>query len=79
MILIHHSLSSESVFDFGPGCDGAEAIGQLARPWQHPPGVEPEMIERAVLEREASRTTAFANGAAIPHCRLPGLDALRRH
>ncbi len=30
-------------------------------------------IEQAVLTREKARTTAFANGAAIPHCRLPGL------
>lgn len=74
MILIQHSLSSESVLISDQVATAAEAIGQLARALATRLGVEPGMIERAVLEREASRTTAFANGAAIPHCRLPGLD-----
>jgi PTS system nitrogen regulatory IIA component len=36
--------------------------------------VDRETIEQAVITRERARTTAFTNGAAIPHCRLPELD-----
>ena len=35
--------------------------------------IDAGVLNRSVLERERARTTAFNNGAAIPHCRLPGL------
>lgn len=36
--------------------------------------IEEAALERAVFDRERARSTAFPNGAAIPHCRIPGLS-----
>ena len=36
-------------------------------------GSEARRIETGLLDRERVRSTAFTNGVAVPHCRLPGL------
>jgi mannitol/fructose-specific phosphotransferase system IIA component (Ntr-type) len=35
---------------------------------------DPAAIRRAVLDREASHTTALGNGVALPHATVPGID-----
>lgn len=35
----------------------------------------PEVIENALLERENLASTGMGSGVAIPHCRLPGINA----
>mgnify|MGYP001089985515 CR=1 FL=1 len=38
---------------------------------------DPDSARAAVLEREASHTTALGNGVALPHATLEGLDRCR--
>ena len=38
---------------------------------------DPDRIRNAVLEREASHTTAMGNGVALPHATVSGLDRAR--
>ncbi len=73
MILIQHSLSPETVQILDAASGMEEVIGSLASVMAARLQVPRPMVEEAVLAREASRTTAFAHGAAIPHCRLAGL------
>ena len=40
------------------------------------PGIEAERLLRVLLEREAQASTALGNGLAIPHARIPGLEAM---
>ncbi len=73
-MLVQQSLSPEMIeiadhVDTGPG-----VIGMLSAKLARRLNVDPRTIERAITDRERTRTTAFANGAAIPHCRLPGLS-----
>lgn len=73
MTLIHDSLSAEMILLLDHIKSTAEAISQLAAELAAYLDVDPQTIEKAVIDRETARTTAFANGAAIPHCRLPEL------
>ncbi|NIP79609.1 MAG: PTS transporter subunit EIIA, partial [Gemmatimonadetes bacterium] len=38
---------------------------------------DPDPVRKAVLEREASHTTALGNGVALPHATVGGLDRAR--
>ena len=38
---------------------------------------DPDRVRKAVLEREASHTTALGNGVALPHATVAGLDRAR--
>lgn len=38
---------------------------------------DPDQVRKAVLEREASHTTALGNGVALPHATVGGLDRAR--
>ncbi len=73
-MLVQQSLTPQTIAI----TDGAEnvstVIGEMAESLLALLKVNRATIERAMLERERVRSTAFANGAAIPHCRLPGLD-----
>ena len=35
---------------------------------------DPDVVEKALVEREASHTTSLGNGVALPHATVPGLD-----
>lgn len=35
--------------------------------------IKPELVEKALLERENLASTGLGSGVAIPHCRLPGI------
>ena len=74
MTLINNSLSAETILLVDHTESAAEVIAQLSEELAAHLGVDRGTIEQAILERESTRTTAFANGAAIPHCRLPGLN-----
>lgn len=72
-MLVKESLSPETI-EIVDAADNAEAIirtmsGKVATLLD----IERTVVEKAVLDRERARTTAFHNGAAIPHCRLPRL------
>jgi len=72
-VLVEESLSPETM-EIADGADSAaDVIARLCGRLGPLLGVERDTIEHAVLAREQARTTAFTNGAAIPHCRLPGL------
>ncbi|GMU20606.1 MAG: hypothetical protein AMXMBFR13_07030 [Phycisphaerae bacterium] len=73
-MLVTQSLSAETI-DIEERVENAtEVIARLAGRLAGRLGADAATIERAVLNRERARTTAFANGAAIPHCRLSGLS-----
>jgi len=74
MTLIHNSMSAETILLVDHAKNAADVIVQLSEVLATWLAVDPKTIEQAIRERESTRTTAFANGAAIPHCRLPGLD-----
>ena len=74
MTLINNSLSAETILLVDHAKNAADVIAQLSGELASYLDVDAQTIEHAILERESSRTTAFANGAAIPHCRLSGLD-----
>lgn len=72
-MLISQNLSPETI-ELGRRVDTAEdAIRLLSARLAPFLELDPAAIERAVFNRERARTTALPNGAAIPHCRLPGL------
>ncbi len=73
-MLITDSLSPEAIHITDRTESAAAAIRALSQSLANALGCEPETIERAIMNRERTRTTAFANGAAIPHCRLAGLN-----
>lgn len=73
MTLINNSLSTETILLLDHIKSAADAITQLSADLAAYLDMDPMTIEKAILERESTRTTAIANGAAIPHCRLPGL------
>ena len=69
-MLIEDSLSAETI-EIVETCENtAAAIARLSIKLSKTLGMDAAAIERAVLARETTHTTAFANGAAIPHCRL---------
>jgi PTS system nitrogen regulatory IIA component len=72
-VLIEDSLSPENVVMAETAKNSAEIIHQLADRIAARLGLDCNPIEEAVLTRERARTTAFTNGAAIPHCRLAEL------
>lgn len=73
-MLVQQSLSPETIEISETAAAGGEVISLLAGRLARRLNIDARTIERAVLDRERTRTTAFANGAAIPHCRLPGLS-----
>jgi nitrogen PTS system EIIA component len=73
-VLIRESLAPENV-EIVDGAETPEAvIRRLAEALAAKMRLDPAAIERAVMLREQARSTAFNNGAAIPHCRLPAID-----
>lgn len=40
------------------------------------PGIDPERVVGALLEREAILATGVGNGIAVPHGQIPGLETL---
>jgi PTS system nitrogen regulatory IIA component len=72
-VLVQTSLSSETIVIADSAENAARVIHDLAVRVAELLDLNASVIERAVLERERARTTAFANGAAVPHCRLSGL------
>jgi nitrogen PTS system EIIA component len=72
-VLIKESLSPETIIITGTAKSAAEVIQQLAEKLAEMLDVDRKTIEQAVTTREKARTTAFTNGAAIPHCRLAEL------
>ncbi len=54
-----------------------DALAQLARHVaDSAPGVNGAALLRTLKDREAQATTAFGDGVAIPHARLPGLAGM---
>jgi PTS system nitrogen regulatory IIA component len=72
-VLVHQCLSPETIVINDKAENTAEVIKGLSGKLSGRLGVEQQEIENAVWGREKARSTAFANGAAIPHCRLSGL------
>lgn len=73
-MLIAESLSPENVVLCETAGKAADVIRQLAVKLANQLGKDRKTIEEAVITRERARTTAFTNGAAIPHCRLADLS-----
>ena len=72
-MLVEESLSGETIEISDTANNATDVISRLSDKLAGILEVDREVIERAVLTREQARTTAFTNGAAIPHCRLPDL------
>ncbi|HPD29001.1 MAG TPA: PTS sugar transporter subunit IIA [Phycisphaerae bacterium] len=72
-MLIAESLSPESVVLCETAGSTIEVVKKLAAKLAGQLGQDRQTIEEAVIARERARTTAFTNGAAIPHCRLAEL------
>lgn len=72
-MLVQQGLSAATIEIADSAENATSVIRQLAERMAGILGVDRGRIEQAVLERERARTTAFTNGAAVPHCRLPGL------
>ncbi|NLX12895.1 MAG: PTS sugar transporter subunit IIA [Phycisphaerales bacterium] len=72
-MLINRCLASENIELCETVQDRNQAIATLSHNLAVFLKCDRSAIEQAALVREKARTTAFANGAAIPHCRLPGL------
>ncbi len=72
-MLLKNGLSTQAIVLLESADSAAQVIGLLAARMADRPAIHAERIEQAVLERERTRTTAFSNGAALPHCRLPDL------
>lgn len=73
-MLIADSLSPEQIEIAETAENAADVIGKLSIRIAAALNVETQLIEDATLAREQTRTTAFRNGAAIPHCRLDELN-----
>lgn len=71
--MLQELLSEECVVRLEQVGSAREAISILSTRLVRLVGIDAGVIERAVMDRERARTTAFSNGAAIPHCRLTGL------
>ncbi|MCB1195210.1 PTS sugar transporter subunit IIA [bacterium] len=48
----------------------------IARLCAKRPVLQPDAIYREIIKREQSSSTGIGHGLAIPHCRMPGLDAI---
>lgn len=53
----------------------SEVLDQVAKALKGTGGLEAEPILRALQRREQAGSTAVGNGLAIPHARIPGIDA----
>lgn len=73
-MLVEESLSPEAIEIADSAESAPEVIGRLSERLAAVLKVDRDVIEHAVLAREQARTTAFTNGAAIPHCRLADLN-----
>ena len=72
-MLVKENLSADTIEILDSAENATAVIERLCSKLAPRLEVETDVIARAVLERERARTTAFANGGAVPHCRLPGL------
>ena len=72
-MLIEENLSPEDIVIADRATNTADIIQRLAARIAKRLDVDRATIEEAVATRERARTTAFTNGAAIPHCRLSEL------
>lgn len=72
-MLIEQNLTADNVVFCESVATAADAIEKLSSLIADQIGADRKTIEQAVITRETARTTAFANGAAIPHCRLSEL------
>ena len=73
-MLINQGLSPETIEIADSVENAAHAIGRLSDRLAASLEIDRDGVEHAIHAREQARTTAFANGAAIPHCRLPNLN-----
>lgn len=48
-----------------------EALAELSRVFQN---LDQNLLIKAILDREALGSTAIANGVALPHCKISGID-----
>jgi PTS system nitrogen regulatory IIA component len=72
-VLVEQSLPTEAILIADQAENASSVLSTLSAKVAQTLGVDAEHIERAVVERERARTTAFPNGSAVPHCRLAGL------
>jgi len=73
-MLIEENLSPEDIVITDKAAGAADIIQRLAARIAKRLDADRAIIEEAVAIRERARTTAFTNGAAIPHCRLSELS-----
>jgi len=71
-MLISQALGSDSILLRARFSDAVEAIGRLSELAAARLGEDASVVRKAVLDREATRSTALPNGSAVPHCRLAG-------
>jgi nitrogen PTS system EIIA component len=72
-LLVRDQLTEDSIFIVPQSSGATDVIARLCTALAKRMAIDAGVLQRAVAERERARTTAFTNGAAIPHCRLPGL------
>ncbi len=72
-MLVQECLPPEAIFIVDQAENPHEVISTLSAEVAKALGEDADKVERVVLERERARTTAFSNGSAVPHGRLPGL------
>ncbi|HOA72721.1 MAG TPA: PTS sugar transporter subunit IIA [Phycisphaerae bacterium] len=73
-MLIRNSLSPDTIEILETADNAVSVIRRLAERIARVGKLDASRIEQAALDRERTRTTAFANGAALPHCRLADLS-----
>jgi mannitol/fructose-specific phosphotransferase system IIA component (Ntr-type) len=73
-VLIRNSLSPDTVEILDTAQNAAEVIRRLSERIARSSRIDARIIARAAMDREKTRTTGFANGAALPHCRLAELS-----
>lgn len=72
-MLITESLKPETILLMDRVENAETAIKLISERLSRHLGMDCTQIERAIVNRERARTTALTNGAAIPHCRMPGM------
>lgn len=73
-MLIRNSLSPDTIEILDRASDAADIIVRLAERIARAGKLDGRRIQQAALERERTRSTGFANGTALPHCRLAELS-----
>ncbi len=73
MITLKKCLSPSAIVLAGSASSAQEVMATLAARLGEQLGLAPELIVKAVQDREATRSTAIGHNAAIPHCRLHDL------